>query len=879
MQFSVVVEGAVDGKMPGEESLAELQRFLRSTSSPQQLIQRLTSGKPFVIKRSLGYDQAVDISDRLYDFGLETFIDPPAKLEKDQPSSTQNSVPVATVTANKSMAVPKGKIVADAKLVKVSGRVVRANVKSATPIKASVHASSPKAAATQTKLAHNASTATAISTINKAAGTRKIPAPSPKTTPAQTQTAPAAANGQLAKAAAEIKALFRGPQKQPLSISVSKGLKLRLITACCLSMLLPLAYVAVLVSVVGLMLATAILGIQLLSGLPFFVPLLLVPVLILFAIAVVLALPLLAAKSRRPDDVALAAKDEPKLFMLVAALAKLVQADAPNAIHLVSEPYLSCRRQFSLKDFIAFRRALPSANKLIIGTPVLRSLSLQTFCGLTAVELARPADATMQRPYALGHAVIDFLAHAKQPGVTVTSTLRTLQQHITSQKLFNIIGAIVRVSRGIERFVQGYFLWSEKLANKLINSVDGDTQQLQERLVGTKIANQSALNLKQLKNAYCQSVEKLITKNTQGRYVDSLPDHVDHELESNGITLIANKATNNEGIIVSDQPLRTLVSHLPTYNRSTTAGFYQRYGLDMASLDVYSVEELFLKKVEDSRLQKIAHHYYSKWFNPELHWKLPSESSLRDLNQENMVDRLNACIGKIRYLSPDRANSMITHAKLCKQLVELKASRKVIASGCEFKFQHCSDLSTDLEQETNTLTERFKVLKQDLLHQNATMGERIALGLALEKSRKTLGLNIYKSLVFFDSASEKIHALTQDTQELDRLLQVTPKKLSRNYELHIKELSERMDENIKSIVKRAQHCPFQYADKRHSKLADLLSQNLSATFTGTTAQQLTRKSKILQKLLARAYKDVCDIAADIATGVESKFKIDRIKRI
>lgn len=847
MQFSVVVEGAVDGKVPAEESLAELQRYLRSTSSPQQLVQRLNSGKPFIIKRSLGYEQAVVLSDRLFRFGLETVIDPPIKPEQNKPSAAQTKK-------------------------QVNGRTIKARTESTATIKA-------KPGPQTTKRTPDSPRNIATKSANKVVS---IVTPSPASgRTAQVPTTPAAPANYLAKAAAEIKSLFRGPQKQPLSMPVSKAAQLRLLAACCLSALLPIAYFTALISVVGLMMAVAIVGINLFSGLPFFMPLLLLPLptFMLFTIALVLAMPLFTANSQRSSTIALQAKDEPKLFMLTAALAKLVQTSAPTQIHIVAEPVLRCRHQYTVKDFVAFRKPLPSTNTITIGTSVLHSLSLKTFCALAAVELARYADPTAQRRYAIGHAIIDFLSRAKQPATTLSKLLRHVQQHITSQKLCGGLGRVIHLLCWVEAAIEGYFCWAERLANKLVNATIHETQQLQAQLVGTKTASRTATTYKQLGQAYQQSVEQLILKNTQHRYVDSLADLVEQQFRTIGKKAMAGQATDDDGIIAIDQPMRGLVNNISTYNRTATAEFYGHHGLDMSTLDVYSVEDLYHKKAEDTRLRKVSDHYYGKWFDSNLRWKLPSESALRELNQQTVIDRLNQCIGKIRYLSPDRTNGAATYAKIVKQIVELKAARKVAASGNEFKFQHCTDLSSDLEREINTRLERLKVLKHDLQQQNTAMGERIALGLQLEQKRKNLAMSVFNSLVYFDSVGDKLNVLMQDTEELGHLLQFTPKKLSRNYELHIKELAERIEESIRSVIKRAQHCPFQYLNKRYSKLAELLSHNISATFTGSPAQRLVNKSKILQKSIARAYQGVSDVAADIGAEMERKFEIEKIKRV
>ena len=85
MQFSVIVEGPMDSNASSEDSLLELERFLRASEIPTQTLKDLKQGQSKVVRNKLSYEQAVSISDRLMDLGLESFIDPPPKPEPSAP--------------------------------------------------------------------------------------------------------------------------------------------------------------------------------------------------------------------------------------------------------------------------------------------------------------------------------------------------------------------------------------------------------------------------------------------------------------------------------------------------------------------------------------------------------------------------------------------------------------------------------------------------------------------------------------------------------------------------------------------------------------------------------------------------------------------------
>ena len=74
MQFSVIVGAPVNKISATEDAVAELERYLLSAQISPKVLESIQPGKPHVLKKELSYKQAVDLSDRLIDFGLESEI-------------------------------------------------------------------------------------------------------------------------------------------------------------------------------------------------------------------------------------------------------------------------------------------------------------------------------------------------------------------------------------------------------------------------------------------------------------------------------------------------------------------------------------------------------------------------------------------------------------------------------------------------------------------------------------------------------------------------------------------------------------------------------------------------------------------------------------
>lgn len=900
MQFNVIVEGAINGIIPGEESLAELQRYLRSTNSPQQLIHRLSSGKPFVIKKSLSYEQAIEFSDRLFDFGLETFIDPPIKPEAEQApaeivatAANGNNVIVTTPHASSAASgamTPKSILsTAAAKTNSLhnvshtqSAQTSMASRQAASnkvPTQNKVHAQTPANNTTRKSSFTANSNVVNINHHKKKTNTASLTARQQNTTNSQTKRT-ANSNPALQKAAEEVKALFSSHSRQSLSPEPSNRARLKAYSLAGLSILFPAVYFGITLAFIAATLALFIAGVSALQNIipiPLAIVLVLLPTLLLTPIIAMLVLPLLNSFGSTPSNgIALQTRDEPKLFMLISALSQLLRTPMPNKVEIVAEPIISCQIKPSIKDFLTLNKALSPETSLSLGAPLLRSLSIQSVVAGIVPEIARHSDKKTHRAQCITNANRNWLKHCQNSDLSLSSLTKKIAFNYKLEKSKDFLKKTANLMERFEHGVHSYFGFCEKTITKLNSPHNSNTTMAQIRISGDTTSALHQEDSEKLRALFEKCTDKLINKNPKNLYVDNLPDLIDSLYKGSNS---AKKQENSSSVIIqSAKPINTWLNQTSTYCQDSSTLFYQQQGLDTEAIDLISTTELANKQKQDSHLKKTSEDYFYKWLNPKHFWKIPEETTIKGLNKRSAIDRLDQCIDKIRYLTPDRINAINEIEKVKNQVVELRVEKKLAAMSNDAHSTLRGEPSKNLDNELSIRNDRLKSATEDLQRYNTVMGERIFLGVALNNKNSQAG-KIIGCLRFFAGAEEKTSKLVMTTKELEALTPYKSKKANVHLDLYLKELSKELESGIKSILKRARLCPYEFLNPRHENLANFLHSTFSECQSNNPTSLLIEKSHLLQKVLRQIFVEVNQLAADIAAKSETVNSIKKIKQV
>lgn len=839
MQFSVIVEGGMDGQEPSSGGWEELELYLRSAKIPPALVRQLRSGQPRILKQQLSYEQAVTISDRLADLGLDSAIDPPIKPEANEapelvgspagatPSSVQRA---SNGKSRRSVQKPKG-------------------MKSSEGSNTSIPSSTAKASR---------------------GGATRAAAEKPSDTPPKKPTSPS-----LGKAAKDVRALFRLPPGGKVEIALPRASRLRVWFLASYSILLPSLIAA---GFLGFALVTAILSIAL-HGLLTSVSPLAGGIFLIAASAVgIVVLGLLTlpfwprGNKQNPNPLLIKAKQDPRLVMMVTAICKLIGAPSPARIHLVPDAQLSSSLSCTGKSFFAMRSPLQGEVSLSLGSPLLASLSIRELAALIARECGRFAEPSLRRPYVILTGMSAWLQACLRRR-SLTQQLRHSSERVASETLRGFIHNVLHRADQVQGFsFRAIGFCAQQTAGLLIDR-DAVADRYQNAVLGKECrALQESLNT--IENAYQQAVHSMVRDNPKQRFVESLAT-LTGELYKE--CQPASKQNDSAaGLVTSGQTASTLLNGFVDRDQQLTREFYQSRGLDSSRLRLMSVQELKRRESNEAKLRGIAQDYYGNWLHSGQHWQLPSENFAEAVEQKILLSRLNHCISRVRYMSPDRAQLIANYQTLKTHLTELRAAKKVLASGTAFRFRYCADAADDLDKQIAVRAAKLTQYSEELRQQNAVMGERIALGLALDRQHKTTILQIQRALKAISSVSGKLSELSTYQEELSTLQSYTPSKLVQHYQLHIKELNQSIDSTYRFIARKLQQCPYEFYDRRHANLQVLLDNRIQHALSQAPA---IHKAKILEDTVNQAYINISELAASYAARMEKACGVESIRRV
>ncbi|MEX1032642.1 MAG: hypothetical protein WDZ30_04730 [Cellvibrionaceae bacterium] len=841
--FSVIIEGSASGKGPSEETWEELERYLHSARIPAKLVKQLKPGKPQVLKNELSYEQAVDISDRLMDLGLQSIIDPPIKPD------------LAKINPAKSIAAPAQ---AAANNCHINGRVngrITVNGKSQNGRRGPAAGTAP---------------APIGNTKASQAGTSELNGrPSPRA-------AGKPAHPVLAKAAAEIRALFQLPKGGKLDIQLPKTSAIRLWCITCLSLLIPILLVAAFATAAIAAMAALVALYGLLFGLMPPLGIVLIPVLslILLTAGILLVLPFCSRPGQHHNGVAIQAKDEPRLVMLVAAICKVTGAPAPSSTYLDAEPHLRGRLHGSLSEFLAFRKPMDGKVTITLGTPLLASLSIHDLAVLIAGECGRFSQPGFRRHYWIILGILAWL-HACGQGERLSRRLARAT-HDRSESLQGYSARAAGLTDSLQDFSYRVIGFCEQRLAALLDKGDPVARQYQAAVLGNSDLTGWRQMLADTREAHCDAISDMLSDRCPQALVDSLSALSRDHLEKNYPA--SRKTTALTGIVKSAQPASLLIARFDEYDKRLSRRFYEAQGFKLAAIDLLPLVEMQRREASETRLRKIAHGYYGNWFHELQIWRLPNDN-LNDVGEKALASRLNHSISKVRYMSPDRSQLLAKYYKLLKHLTELKAAKKIVSTGASFKFRYCADASHNFDKEIALRTSRLKEYGEELRQQNTVMGERLALGLALDKQHKSTVKKLSAALMNIHGIAEKINRLVCDIEELSILQEYKPKNPSQQYQLHIKELTERVEATCRLLRRKLHLCPYDFYDRRYSTLGALLDNRLAQQPAAGNSAESTTKAEIVSAVITQAYRNISDLAASYATRMEHAYEIDAIKRV
>ncbi|MGQ9424720.1 hypothetical protein ACXYTJ_02085 [Gilvimarinus sp. F26214L] len=765
MQFSVIVAAGNRSLHTEGDRWDELVRYLQSARIRPELITRLRAGKPQVLKNQLSYEQAVTLSDRLADLGLDTTIDPPTKHE-------------ARPVQKRSSATRPG-----------------------TTSRHATSAGNPPRRSTQ-----------------EAGNGRPAPGKS-----ANTPGKRPLSNHSVAAASDYIKSLFKLPPKGDLQVKRPVAARLRLWFSCLRSLLNP----ATLVSGLIIMLLAVSGGLWVLRGAltdlspllgTLFLP---VPVLAMLASLGFIALLVWPRKSRPPARLSVKTKEDPQLVVLVAAICKLLNAPVPAGIYLTPEPELRARLRSSPGQLLALRKPLAPQVDLYLGMPLVAALSISELGALIARECGRYGPETDRRPYGLMTAVAMGL---RSYGSARIDRIQEFRAKLSTQGVGGVLRKLLSLVEGLEELrIRSVRAQEARITRRLserdpiANGYQGLVFGSEQRMLREKIRSVEA--------AWLEALQDMLQRTSSEPLVDSLSSYVgSRTLPSN--TSAKPTAPAATGVLRSDRPAHSLVSEFSRRDTLITRSVYQAHGLDLSRL--MPLDALQRRQDNQARLRAVARDYFVGWFHPSQFWDLPAESELVVSDRRQQIQKLEQCIAQLRNLLPDRPQALSRYERLRKQFVELSAAKKITLAGVRFRYQHNGENPSDPGRETSLLEPKLREKGEELRHQNRLMGERLCRALSLDTANRATGGRILTTLREFSRIAQRAGKLATDLEELAIVQSYLTKDAPKNLELHARELTAKIANDYAVIARRLQHCPYGFYDRRFPTLHDLLQQRLQS---------------------------------------------------
>jgi hypothetical protein len=911
MQFSVIVEGPMDSNADNEDALLELERFLRSSNIPAQVLHQLKKGQPQVLKNQLSYEQAVSISDRLMDLGLESIIDPPIKPDENKrpkvtpiksqtpPQKIQKQrPPVAAQTAGSSLANRKVSHKPALAVVKAPAIHAKTPLRQRPPMATLESQSSVRG---QTNKVGGAKLAPGQSDqeVNRAQSSATAKLASPQLAPTrvsslqQKNSKSQAANSALSAAAAEVKSLFKLPKEGALDLPLNASTRWKMVFAGAVGVAVPAVYCAIWLSLlyVSLSLSVAVFNATAASSIVFAAVLSIFPLAMLAGLFALTHLPYFFAERSKRAELELRAKDEPRLFMLANAIGKVLKTPTPSAITLNNSSRVRAQQDSSLNDFFRLKDELAGDIQISIGAVLIECLSLRDLCSLIAKELGIYSKAQLRRPQWIIQHGMNLVQFGKAVHPEFQQRLRTLHEQTQVGIFHKALAFIAGASERLHGFTQAYFDRAHTLLKICISSSNSINTEYQLAFLGGDGHEQLLETLIHIEANHDLALEEMLQANSKSRRVNNLSDYSHYLLDKNLLDKnrgdLANTGAakqkysgNSAAIVASNAPTKDLLANFERYGQVLSKLAYQHAGFDLSEIELCTLQSLFKQEAKDQKFTQAANDYFSDWQHPLQFWRVPAEALLPK-SSNDAVNRLNNCIARIRYVAPDRQGSLQRYDKLIKQYAELQAAKKIIASGNTFEYQRCGESARNLDRDLNQRKAQVREVQDELRQHNAIMGERLALGLMLNKQQKELSVKLFQALSACHSIGDKTLSLMTGIEELTHILRHKPKNQPQQFQLYVRELTEQIGETEKNIRKKLLHCPYDMIDRRYPNLAQFVSaQQVNHDALNLSHEQLIiHRAKDTLAAINWAYNQLNQRAAYIASAMEKQFGVETVKKL
>ena len=926
MQFSVIVEGPMDSHASSEDSWMELERFLLTNNISAQSLKGLKQGESRVLNDQLSYDQACKISDRLMDLGLESIIDPPIKPDDDeevvatkkvsQPNtdkpSTKNSSSQISSTQTLSSQNSRSQTLSsqnshsqtktrngNRKVTSISARQAAPQSVGKTTSPNRVKTGATKNVVKLAQRAHpnpssqkpnalkNALKKEAVRSGNLERDTMPVQtaksASKPLSSTKKSSAAVTKTPSSFSQAASDVKALFNLPAEGVINPSQSKFARGKFIATAAIACAIPLLYAAVWLAIIYLSVACTVMLYGLLGNV--FAPLqwLLAPLPVLATLSTftLAHLPYYLNRTTAGASLDLRAKDEPRLFMLATALGKVLQAPNVTAIRVNESAKVTVHQPCTIGEFFKLKQPLQSELRLSLGSALIQCLNTREACGLIARELGVYANAALRRPAFIVATCESVIKRLSDDNDYFSVRILRLLENASAKPLRKILSIALKFSHFCQQIPTYYFGWGLAAfqSSKTLIADYGDNYLI--AISGTEVAENLPERLIHLQASEDSAHSEMLDGN-RDRLVDNLAQYTQYTLEQNqGRDFLQQKYTE-QAVVNSAKSLRQLLQSWDVHARKVTREYYLAAGIDLDKVELCSIKTLFQQQAKDEKFDNTANAYFGDWQYPLQFWRLPAENLLPSVDANNeIIKRLNNCIARIRYLSPDRQSSLLQFDKAIKQAAELKAAKKITVSGNPFHYHRCGESAKTLDRDLPQLLAQVKERQEGLRQQNAVMGERVALGLLLNSSQRELSAKYLTALATVQLVSDYTIGLAINIDELEHIRRHKPKNQVQQFQLYVRELTEKINEQEKNLRKKLVRCPYDMIDRRFPNLGNFLSSQQPQIDAANMEHEeiIIAKAKNTLAAVNWAYKQINQRAAYIASLMEKQHNVDTIKTI
>ncbi|MCW8193251.1 hypothetical protein F6455_00435 [Proteobacteria bacterium 005FR1] len=581
----------------------------------------------------------------------------------------------------------------------------------------------------------------------------------------------------------------------------------------------------------------------------------------------ILTLPLWRSVSK--PALKIEASDQPRLVLLCTAVCRLLDAPIPSVFVLGSEPRVIATYRCKRRSLWRLRESLEGEPVLHIGTPLLARLQVRELAALVARECGRFAQPELRRPYFILSQQRQWSAkHLTFIGLR--DRFPILQErvpqgrHVTADRM-------VAVADKLQSFTCRTLRRYHDYLDGLLNSKDAVARAYQELMIGEK---SPALQDKLAR--ITSDLESALEKALSSRDL-YLAESLSHLLAPAESGLVEKPAAI--GIVRCSKPANSLVDDFPETDRAITRQLYQSLGICLESVQLVTGAELQQRKANAALLDKAAREYFGPWFDHRQFWVLPPENFTSQAEQKIVLSRLNHCISRVRFLSPDRRELLLNFSKLRQQVTELDAAKIIIASGHRYEFRHCPGLAArDLETQSATRHLRLSEIREELGHHNAVMGERLALGLALDSRHRTLTGKLHRALCCLEALGAKASRLETELDKIELLNAYTPRRREQQYQIQLDELQQSIEGLYRLLRRKLQRCPYDFYDRRFATVDALLDARLQQKARREGDLNAETMSRVLLMTVAEAHEYTSKLAAYFAAQMEKAHGAETVRR-